>query len=293
MTEFADKKFLIIAGQPKAGTTSLFDWMAQHPDVCGSTLKETRFFLDPSYPLPRPKIAAKNDVEGYASLFVDHDKPVMLEATPDYLYSERFLEVAKLLPNARVIIVIRDHQARLVSAFQFFKQNGLLSQQLLFDDWIAQQRATLVDAQTPVQLRALDHCDTDKYLDPVRTAFGDRLLVIAFSDLKENPSDVIARICNFMGLSPIGLDQTALKASNRTSAPRWPLVSRGFDRLHRGISQRLLNLPFLRAALRPFAKAARSALRSNAAPQDVTISPETQAVIANLTARNTTSTRQL
>ena len=42
---------VVIAGAPKCGTTSLFAWLADHPDVCGSNVKEARYFLDPGDPL--------------------------------------------------------------------------------------------------------------------------------------------------------------------------------------------------------------------------------------------------
>lgn len=38
---------LVITGFPKCGTTSLFTWLADHPQVTGSTVKETNFFVDP------------------------------------------------------------------------------------------------------------------------------------------------------------------------------------------------------------------------------------------------------
>ena len=34
----------IIAGVNKCGTTSVFRYLADHPDVCASSIKETRFF---------------------------------------------------------------------------------------------------------------------------------------------------------------------------------------------------------------------------------------------------------
>src|SRR5688572_5812110 len=38
---------VIIAGAPKCGTSSLFRWLTDHPQVGGSTMKETYFFIDP------------------------------------------------------------------------------------------------------------------------------------------------------------------------------------------------------------------------------------------------------
>ena len=36
---------LFLAGFPKAGTTSLFSWLAAHPEVCGARPKEPGHFL--------------------------------------------------------------------------------------------------------------------------------------------------------------------------------------------------------------------------------------------------------
>lgn len=45
MTELNHKcANLIIAGFGKAGTTSLFEYLSSHPDICGSAVKETKFF---------------------------------------------------------------------------------------------------------------------------------------------------------------------------------------------------------------------------------------------------------
>jgi len=49
---FNNREFLIIGGTSKAGTTSLYTYLADHPQICPSALKETRFFLDSDYPLP-------------------------------------------------------------------------------------------------------------------------------------------------------------------------------------------------------------------------------------------------
>ena len=38
---------LVIAGAPKSGTSSVFRWLADHPQVLGSSVKETYYFVDP------------------------------------------------------------------------------------------------------------------------------------------------------------------------------------------------------------------------------------------------------
>ncbi len=268
MSEFAQKRFLIIAGQPKAGTTSLFDWMAQHPEITPSRLKETRFFLDPDYPLNRPHVFDGKNLGSYAELFPKEHGAVFMEATPDYMYSTGFQEIATALPNAHVVIICREPVARLISAFRYFKQSGLLKTELTFDDWISHQEKQGISATTPVAYRALDHCALDRYLPELRDAFGTRLLEIDFADLTANPLAVSNAVCAHLGISPLQ-QLTKQAASNKTVSPRWPALTRRFNQIHRSVSQRLLAAPKLRSAFRPAGRAMRSILTSNRSPDAV------------------------
>ena len=62
---FSGYRFLIIGGASKAGTTSMFSYLAEHPQICASHAKETRFFLDSDYPLSSPWRCAKNGKDAY------------------------------------------------------------------------------------------------------------------------------------------------------------------------------------------------------------------------------------
>ena len=70
----------IIAGVNKAGTTSLFVSLSEHPDVVPSAIKESRYFLPARYGQPLAPTAEWDD------LFAAADRPVRLEATPSYFY---------------------------------------------------------------------------------------------------------------------------------------------------------------------------------------------------------------
>lgn len=49
LNQFREKKFIIIGGTSKAGTTSLYRYLSDHPMISQSKLKETGFFLDGFY----------------------------------------------------------------------------------------------------------------------------------------------------------------------------------------------------------------------------------------------------
>ena len=49
MSDREEKKYFIIAGTNKAATTSFFEYLAAHPQLCPSYIKQTFFFLDKSW----------------------------------------------------------------------------------------------------------------------------------------------------------------------------------------------------------------------------------------------------
>ena len=222
---FADKRFLIVAGQPKAGTTSVFDWMAQHPDVCGSRTKETRFFLGADYPLPRSFGFDGANLEDYAKLFDQPNRPVMLEATPDYMFSPTFLNVADLLPNARVVVLLRDPVDRVASAYHFYGQRGLVPKGWSLTDYVAAMAATELKQDTPVHLRVLEQC-RGHYLDRMQETFGDRLLVLDFANLRARPQDVLEQLCRFADLPP--MPEVTFDNRNKSRGVRFHGLARGF-----------------------------------------------------------------
>ena len=60
----------VIAGAPKCGTTSLFRWLNDHPDACGSTTKEPRYLIDPDSCLfDKTSNFHDHGLEGYEAYF--------------------------------------------------------------------------------------------------------------------------------------------------------------------------------------------------------------------------------
>lgn len=238
----------------------MFDWLSAHPDVCPSQLKETRFFLDPDYPLPRPRTFNGADLSGYRDFFACADERVWLDATPDAMFSDCLPKASGAIPDARVVVMVRDPVDRLLSAYLFFQQRGLLSLDLGFDEWISIQQRTMPERTTEVQWRALDHCRTARYLPRLRDAWGDRLLELRFKDLVRDPLEQVARICDHAGIRPLGADEFEVRPSNRTVQARWPKASLAFHAVRRSVATRTLRYPWVRASLRPLSRGAKRLL---------------------------------
>jgi hypothetical protein len=131
--------FLII-GAARSGTTALWEYLHEHPQVYLCTPKHTRFFASegeiPNFRGPRPpglgptstKEApyAVTDIKEYRALFGEVTNETAIgEASHSYLYTPGAPErILHYVPDAKLIAILRDPVERAYSHFCFMVQHG-------------------------------------------------------------------------------------------------------------------------------------------------------------------------
>tara|TARA_Y100000746_G_C15451485_1_gene427362 strand:- start:1071 stop:1928 length:858 start_codon:yes stop_codon:yes gene_type:complete len=120
-----------IVGAPKAGTTSLYEYLKQHSVICMSTIKEPDFFTKDEL-LKNPLYYGKNpieNIEDYHDLFDDSNCQIRGEASVSYLF---YPLVAKKIKqyntNAKIIIMLRNPVDRAFSHYLMDYKLGLVDQ---------------------------------------------------------------------------------------------------------------------------------------------------------------------
>ncbi|WP_339643295.1 sulfotransferase [uncultured Porticoccus sp.] len=237
LNEFRKSPFLIIGGAPRSGTTALFRYLSDHPQVSAALTKEVRFFVDSDCPGPR-FCYFEEGLESYAKYFLNHgisENKTLLEASPDYLYSKTALHIPSVLPNAKMVFVLRDPIERLVSCFRYAKQRGVLSQNLSFDEYVEKQLLNKVVATTPLHYRALEWGRYDHYLAAFRGRMGSRMMTVEFSELRSNPELVMAGIAKFAKLSPGFYKNYSFEIENDSHNLRFKML----DKTYRGLRHSL------------------------------------------------------
>src|SRR5262249_17888741 len=118
---------LIIAGAPKCGTGSLFKWLSDHPQVCGSRVKETFYLMDRGHPLLKyDSNFYTHGLDGYKAYFThcNNCRKIIVEATTHYIYQKTALEVLSCLETKpQIIFVLRKPSSRVYSSYQYTKNN--------------------------------------------------------------------------------------------------------------------------------------------------------------------------
>ncbi|HBH51032.1 MAG TPA: hypothetical protein DDY91_03980 [Planctomycetaceae bacterium] len=109
----------VVVGATKSGTTSLYYYLDQHPEIGMSWPKEPRYFLDPEF---------GNYHRGeawYRDLFRTPHR-LCGEATPAYTHQPNCVVAERmhnLIPRARLIYLVREPWSRLVSHYRMLRSS--------------------------------------------------------------------------------------------------------------------------------------------------------------------------
>lgn len=220
---------LVIVGVGKGGTTSLFWYLSQHPDVCASQEKEIRYFA----PLTEGG-SELPPIEDYAAHFRHcRGERYALEASPQYFHGGDRVVAAmqQVLDEARVILTLRDPIDRLWSQFRFVKTRfGPVPESLTFDEYVERsERLWRDDAPLTPETVPYWHLKGGMYadhLDPWFAGFGDRFRIVFFEDLAAAPAAVVDGLAAWLGIDREPVATFTYSVENRTVGFRSQLLQR-------------------------------------------------------------------
>lgn len=186
---------LFLAGAPKCGTTSLFDWLAQHPAIYEPVTKEPLLF--------REGLSISHSVseEDRISIYRDwQNEPYALEGTTHNFYSHTAArEIKAASPDAKIIMTLRDPAGATHSMYYELLFSGAehletIEQAIAAEEERARNLVTIRRgiAETRLYSRVYAYRDNiSRYLD----VFGrDRVHLVLLDDMKSDPQGVLARI---------------------------------------------------------------------------------------------------
>jgi hypothetical protein len=199
-----------VIGAPKAGTTSLYAYLRQHPDIFMSPVKEPRFFGFPGIG-SRRKFPVQS-LEEYTALFDGvAGETAIGEATPHYLiYPSAAGAIHAALPLARLVASLRDPVERSYSIYLMNRR----------DKNVNADRSYLEALET-------DHNLRETYADRLErfTALfpPERLRIILFEDLVRAPVRTMQELYAFLGVDAAFAPDVS-QAANPGGLPRVKLL---------------------------------------------------------------------
>jgi len=220
--------FLIIGAQ-KSGTTSLYEYLRQHPQVFMSPVKEPHFFTYEGEPPPSPDMVT--DWFTYQQLFsaAKEHHIAIGEASPSYLHAEHVPErIAHYLPEVRLIAILRHPAERAFSNWVHNVRNG--REHLSFCEALAAEDDRIRQGYSYAfwyKYKGFYYRHLSRYM----TLFPrERICVYLFDDLRQQPLALLRDVFTFLGVDPDF--QPRLARHNVSGIPKG-VVGKVFSRLRK------------------------------------------------------------
>jgi hypothetical protein len=186
----------LVASAQKAGTTALFDYLAELPALELPPIKEAHFFDDED----RVDWSAP-DYARYHNLFTDPHR-LWGEATPIYFYWPNALErIRAYNPAMRLIFLFRDPVERAWSHWKMEYARGKESEP--FGWCIRDGRARMAEGTPyPGFHRIYSYVERGFYGRQLARALQlfppEQILILSSEELKREPGTVLQTICRFL-----------------------------------------------------------------------------------------------
>jgi len=218
----------LILGAPKAGTTALYRWLEQHPQVYVPSNKQPHFFsgLRPGFCGPGDDLFNRDlvtDEAAYRALFRPAgDRPARGEASPFYLYCAETAapRIRAAIPDCRLVVLLREPVGRAYSGYLHLVRDG--RERGSFAEALAAEPERLRRGWEPLWA----HRELGRYgyqLGIVLRHFpAAQVGVWTYEELSREPAAMFAAVCRFIGVDDGFVPE--FTHHNTGGAPRHPAL---------------------------------------------------------------------
>lgn len=209
--------FLIIGAQ-KCGTTSIYHYLNQHPEVFLPSVKEPEYFtFNPEKTvilenIPKLKKICITDFNDYIALFQDATTETAIgEASPTYLYgSTTCKRIKEKFPDIKHIAVLRNPTKRAFSHFQHNTNRGI--EPINSFEMAISAESKRINNGWPLHWHYLENGFYHKHLMNYYKTFPKKnIKIIIFEEFISDPQKSLEEICRFLGVHSDFVFDTNLK----------------------------------------------------------------------------------
>jgi hypothetical protein len=212
--------FMII-GTQKGGTTSLYQYLIEHPCIAPIWIKEPHFFDIYFYKgVHWYRSHFPTTVEQYYARHIQKHDLITGEASPYYLFHPQAAQrVAKTLPRAKFILLLRNPVDRAYSQYQHqTRQEGV--EPLSFEEALESEEQRLAGEEEKMlrdekyfsfNHRHYSYLARSKYIEQLPAWMDlfprEQFLILRSEDLYADPKATVKQTLDFLGLPSSHLKQ--------------------------------------------------------------------------------------
>ena len=245
------KPNLFIVGTMKAGTTSLYHYLSQHPDIFMCPIKEPNYFCKDIrkkdfIQTQKDRFLSRLNIDKYLSKtplekihhgFIDnfHDykqlfkevknERIIGEVSVSYLYSAQAAkEIFHYNSESKIIIILRNPIDRAYSHWKMNLSGGFEKNNVSFYDAIQNDMNSRIKGYFCSNL----YIELGLYYEQVKRYqnifHNNQILILLFEDFLENKENLINKIFSFLNISHKIIDLA--ETFNVSTMPRYPIIKK-------------------------------------------------------------------
>jgi hypothetical protein len=228
------KPNLFIVGAAKCGTTSLYYYLSQHPEVFNCPVKEpnhfiTQFQIDSLYGNLKQYKKLWSSYLGlskYLALYSNAKSfRITCDASVNYLrYAKEIAgKIKEFNDEAKILIILRNPVDRLFSHYHHSVRDGSITKTLenlltFEEEYCKMENNTWYSYKK----YGLYYDNVKHYLD----TFGqDKALILFNEDLESNPQKVLSHVCDFLMIVASFVPKIDFTKQNAAYLPKNPKIS--------------------------------------------------------------------
>ena len=201
---------LIIPGFPKSGTSSLFNYLSQHPDIFHSKVKEPHTYaFDERY-----CARMNNDCKfNFDEIYKNSDNFKFIpDASTIYMISKKAIKRIKneRAQNLKFIIVARDPIERIFSHYNWLRMLDYKQEKFKYE--IKKENSKFFSPESHIRGNYKNYIQFSKYGEQIKNLYNlinkDQVLIVSAESLKNSFDQTMHNIFKFLELKPIKVDKT-------------------------------------------------------------------------------------
>ena len=206
---------LIIAGAHKAATTSLYTYLAGHPDIFGSGKKELDYFTPLRYK-EQPE-----SIENYKKYFAGRtNEKYAIDASPAYMYGGKLLrdKMLEVLPEHKIIIILREPVDRFLSNYNWLRAKLFITPdedlKIFIQKCIKEMEYPLKDNN--FYRRSIEEGMYNDFVPGWIDAYNNNIKIIYFDKLITNPKAIMIDLAKWLEINETPFLNMEFVTENKT-----------------------------------------------------------------------------
>lgn len=232
----------LFVGTGKAGTSSIYKYLKEHPEVFLPEVKETLFYQivdNPNKAQLQYLRGVTEDFDSYLRLFEGaQESAVCGEVTPSYLYYHNLVipNIQRYHPNwkdLKIAITLRNPIEKVISQYFFVKNTLKYKKDSSIEEMLQKEKLRIKENKL---LPDLFLVDTSLYYQSVKAYLStfDKVEFFLYDDLKNSSQALFSKVCDFIEVDnsfvPSSINEVFNKSQNLIPRNKFLLkvINKGF-----------------------------------------------------------------